>query len=659
MADINLNIALSIQEATKSIQNFSATAEKSLDKVIKSSDKTSESLSGIEKSVSIIGQATSVAIGTLMVKAFDAAVGAATSLFNTFVTDGISAFRESEDAIVKLNSALAAQGDLTVKSQGALLAQASALQATTKFTDEAVIGVQSLLTNLTSLDVNGIQKATESTLGLATALGIDTETAATVVSKALEGNVGALKKYGIAVKEGANETETFNNVIGALNQRFGTASADAVQTFSGAITKLKNSVGDLQEETGSVIGLNPALISAFSVISDIIDNVKKSFIENKAAISEFITTLVQLGGATALTVADGLFQIYKAAVLVVQGFDTAGNAVDQLGSAFNRLIGLDNALTQAEIDNYTKRTDARLTNLAATEESYNKASQLGTQYLGKVIADSQKEVEIANTKFQTLDQQAEARKGLAAAQAEEEQIKTQEKLAAEINQLITHNENLKAIDANRYSEQIKATEAQIALKTSKLQQGSQKEIEIERKLTEMKRAELNARLNQSQTFFGNLATLTQTANKDLFAIGKVAALAQASIATAQAVLNALAVPPYPVGLALAISAGIAGAVQIAKISSTNLATGITEVPKGFPNDGFAANLSSGERVVSVNQNMDLKSFMEENQGSKSILLSIADKLDAALIRPIIVEIEGKAVFTAVNDQLQGGRAFAV
>lgn len=656
MADINLNIALSIQEATKSIQNFSATAEKSFEKVIKSSDKTSESLSGIEKSVSIIGQATSVAIGTLMVKAFDAALGAAGALFNTFITDGISAFKEQEDAIVKLNSALAAQGDLSKESQQALLNQAAALQQLTKFGDETIISVQALITNLTDLDVNGIQKATVATLNFASALGVDAETAATVISKALEGNVGALKRYGIAVKEGATEAETLNNVLGALQQRFGTASTDAVQTFSGSMALLKNAFGDLQEETGALIAQNPVIISAIAELGKIINFVKDIFIANRQPISDFVSELVLIAVQGVPLVVKGI------AFLDTVLTNTAGvfkTFVGTIAIGIGTLTGESEAYIQAIQEELVAETTVRDGQLAKRQEVYSEIAKMSDESIAKIQANADKEIEIANTKFQGEEESYAIKAALEEERNATEEAKRQERLAKEVTDLMAHNENLKAIDANRYATQIAANDAQIAKTTAQLQAGSNKQIEIERKLTEMKRAELNARLNQSQTFFGNLATLTQTGNKDLFAIGKVAALAQASIATAQAVLNALAVPPYPVGLALAISAGIAGAVQIAKISSTNLATGITEVPPGFKGDSFPANLTSGERVVSVNQNMDLKSFMEENQGSKSILLSIADKLDAALIRPIIVEIEGKAVFTAVNDQLQGGRAFAV
>ncbi len=76
------------------------------------------------------------------------------------------------------------------------------------------------------------------------------------------------------------------------------------------------------------------------------------------------------------------------------------------------------------------------------------------------------------------------------------------------------------------------------------------------------------RIQQTGDFFGNLSSLSNTKNKELFQIGKAAAIANATVNTAQAISNALAVQPYPLGLALASGAAVAGGVQLAAIQST-------------------------------------------------------------------------------------------
>jgi len=75
------------------------------------------------------------------------------------------------------------------------------------------------------------------------------------------------------------------------------------------------------------------------------------------------------------------------------------------------------------------------------------------------------------------------------------------------------------------------------------------------------------------SFFGNLSSLMKTKNKEMFNIGKAAAIAQATINTytaATAAFKAMAgIPPAPVwGIAAAASAVVAGMVNVNNIANT-------------------------------------------------------------------------------------------
>lgn len=74
-----------------------------------------------------------------------------------------------------------------------------------------------------------------------------------------------------------------------------------------------------------------------------------------------------------------------------------------------------------------------------------------------------------------------------------------------------------------------------------------------------------ARMKNAGDFFGNLATLSRSGNRELAAIGKAAAVTQATIDGVLAVQKALASAPPPVNYALAASVGIATAANIANI----------------------------------------------------------------------------------------------
>jgi len=68
--------------------------------------------------------------------------------------------------------------------------------------------------------------------------------------------------------------------------------------------------------------------------------------------------------------------------------------------------------------------------------------------------------------------------------------------------------------------------------------------------------------------FGNMAEIAEKGGKDQFNTWKALASAQAAVNTALAISNALAVPPPPVGIALASTIGALGAIQIAQIQQT-------------------------------------------------------------------------------------------
>lgn len=107
--------------------------------------------------------------------------------------------------------------------------------------------------------------------------------------------------------------------------------------------------------------------------------------------------------------------------------------------------------------------------------------------------------------------------------------------------------------------------------------------EFEEKMAQLERARHRTGLKVAQDAFSNLEVLTQSENKKLFAIGKAAAVANATMKGFEAIQNALAVPPYPLGLALAVTAGVATAANIAGI-----------VGIGFQDGGYTGNMAVNE-----------------------------------------------------------------
>lgn len=141
----------------------------------------------------------------------------------------------------------------------------------------------------------------------------------------------------------------------------------------------------------------------------------------------------------------------------------------------------------------------------------------------------------------------------------------------------------------------------------------EKKKQYEDSMAQIERARQRTALAVAGEIFGNLAALSQSENKKLVAIGKAAAIAQATISGFQAIQNALAVPPYPLGVALAVTAGVATAANIASIAGVGMAhDGIMSVPKTG-----TWLLEKGERVTTAGTSAKLDATLARIQAGQA------------------------------------------
>jgi hypothetical protein len=192
-----------------------------------------------------------------------------------------------------------------------------------------------------------------------------------------------------------------------------------------------------------------------------------------------------------------------------------------------------------------------------------------------------------------------------------------------------------------------------------------------KRLTTVDKQLTKERLNIAREGFDGLASLTQSSNKTLFAIGKASAVASATISGFLSIQNALAIQPFfPLGLLLAAGAAARFATNLASISGTNLQTGGI-IPGGFPNDSFRANLTSGERVVNVQQNKDLSEFLAKEKTGSGSNEELAERFDAMIKLQkmtvdaleqmggdVVVNVGNKELFKEIRTGLRQGRTIS-
>ena len=122
------------------------------------------------------------------------------------VTD---AFIRQEDAIAQLDARLKSTGNAAGFTSKQLQGMAASLQGVTRFGDEAIIEMQSLLLTFTEIGGDTFTDATEAILNVSTAMGQDLQTAAIQVGKALNDpilGVTALARSGIQFTQSQKDT---------------------------------------------------------------------------------------------------------------------------------------------------------------------------------------------------------------------------------------------------------------------------------------------------------------------------------------------------------------------------------------------------------------------------------------------------------------------
>lgn len=233
---------------------------------VKGIDKVGTSIKGMKtqatKSVSPLkGMFTQLAAGLIAT----IGIGIAFKKLAGFMKDSIEAAGIQELAEKGLTDALQSTGREVPINAAHFKAYASELQQATLYGDEAILGAQALMIQLTDLDKEGLDRATAGALGMATVFKTDLKSATNLIAKALAGNYGALSRYGISVSDLNTEEEKRASLLDQLTILYERAKGE-VDTYEGTVTQLKNTYGDFQEKIGDVIVESEILRSDISLI---------------------------------------------------------------------------------------------------------------------------------------------------------------------------------------------------------------------------------------------------------------------------------------------------------------------------------------------------------------------------------------------------------
>lgn len=495
-----------------------------------------------------------------------AAVGAA-------IVKSLSDYREQEAAINSLSQSMVNAGIFTAELRDKYLQQADALQKLTTFGDEQIIKAQGILqAHLGQMEIT--EELTKATLDLATKTG-SLEAAAQMVGKSIGTTTNALARQGVEVSANADKQERLAQVIDGLNRVVG-GQAEAAAKGLGVWSQLGNAVSEISEDLGAELAPTFAVIGK-ALLSFTNDNLRP----------------------TAAFFSDVFGKAINGATQVLTGF---GFVLESIGAQLGIVFG---AVAEAAIaiasGNFKKLKDVAVS-------AYEQAGQVQLEITDKYGKD------LANLRQSFFDndeaqRQADLEKEKAAAAAKlelqkkamlEAQIAKQEAMNAEqeseIAMIGANDERKLQLKIASLDKDIEA-EANASNRLALLKQKSDL-LEQQRIL---KQKAYEDKINQEKmrgyaTFFDGVASLSDSSNKRIAAIGKAAAISKATIDAYLAIQNALANVPYPANIAAAAGIGVQAFANVAKISGVQLAEG--GIVRATPG-GIQATIGEGGRDEAV------------------------------------------------------------
>jgi hypothetical protein len=262
--------------ALKELEKVGTTAQKELGKAETATQRTSAQLKSIGSATALGGLAIVGSLGALA-KASD----------------------DADKQVTKLESSI--QGSTnTFKNNGAELTDlAESLQQVTAADADAIIGTQSLLVQF-GLTEDQVKTLTPLVVDLSRKMGVDLDTAAKAVSKAVDGSGGALKKMGINLDESKLAADGFGTTVESLRVAVGGFAQQEGATFSGQLERLKNNLGDIGENVGKgaadVLG---GLAGGAADAASALNEVNPGILEAAGGIGATIGVVATLGGGFA------------------------------------------------------------------------------------------------------------------------------------------------------------------------------------------------------------------------------------------------------------------------------------------------------------------------------------------------------------------------
>lgn len=230
-------------------------------------DRTKAALARVREEGGLAGKAIE-GLGRISLTALGGMATAAGAVQIAFQTAAraIREFAEAEEHVASLDAALARRGQLTAEYRARLQELAGTMESMTAVADDEWLGVLTRLAQF-GVDPDSMEGAVEAVKNLAGVTG-SLQSATELYVRALQGNFGALSRYGIVLDETASKVEKLNQLHQIAATVGGGQMEARAESLSGKFRNLSNQSANLLETMGGIYVLFSGLGNQVTVVSD-------------------------------------------------------------------------------------------------------------------------------------------------------------------------------------------------------------------------------------------------------------------------------------------------------------------------------------------------------------------------------------------------------
>lgn len=265
---------------------------------------------------------------------FKTAFGAIATYFTAtaikgFVEDSVKEAIQADSAVLQLNNTLALNGAYSQKAAEEMQEYVNSLEQLTGVGDEVINNGAALLAQIGRLSGQGLQRATGDALDLAKGLGIDVNTAFSLVAKASEGNVAAFSRFGMKIDDTGTKAQVFERVLQTIESRMHGIAGAAADTVIGALTRVTTNFGNMKEAIGEIFLQSGGFKAFLKVIADGIAAATakiQEFGKSRDIVGNLLVALIEFGKGVNMFILRPLEVVYNYLKFVMEYWKSVYNA---------------------------------------------------------------------------------------------------------------------------------------------------------------------------------------------------------------------------------------------------------------------------------------------------------------------------------------------